>query len=496
MGFKQVIKTHIQPSIKLIELSDYDNSVDGEGAISKKDKNYADFSQVAGTQTPFVKMGGQIVNNIESLIIDESGFIPKLTLIFVDGNGEFAGNYFPKRNLIVSVFINSSNDKFKPIRSDYLITEIKTISPKNRMGGLLVGKKTTYIIKAELFVPRLYNNVSKSYKQMTSTDTLKKVCEELGLGYAQNEFATSDSMTWINFNTSPSNFIKQVLNYSFKDENSFFHGFISKELMLVMLEVNTQLIGGDSDFTFSNSTDSELTSLYQSQKNDVIKTGMNESEIVNLLTSQRQSSGKPNYIYEANLISGQGSILKNEGYKKQIHYYDHTETESNKFKKFFIVPTNSDGATEASMLIPDDEGLDEVGNKKWMNVNYGNTHPRWNAARVINSHNLNELEKIKLRVLLKGINFQVIRGMDIPVVITQSMAEKITKETGQNNEDGPNPENLPQDSEALDNQLSGWYYVKEAKYVYDKDDEHKFHTELILARREWAPNKIKFTANA
>ena len=30
----------------------------------------------------------------------------------------------------------------------------------------------------------------------------------------------------------------------------------------------------------------------------------------------------------------------------------------------------------------------------------------------------------------------------------------------------------------------------------DKDDEHKFHTELILARREWAPNKIKFTANA
>ncbi len=497
MAFSQILKTHIQPSIKLIKLDDFDNSADAKTpSITTKSGSAPDFSQTAGTLKPVIKIAGQAVNLIEYFVIDESGFIPTINLTFIDTVGEFSGNYFPKRDLLVSVFINNSSPKLKPVRSDYLITSIKSIPLSNRGSNTTLSKGTTYIVKGELFVPRLYNNVSKSYPNMTSVNAIKKVCSELGLGYAQNEFVPADKMTWININTSPSNFIREIVNHTYQDDESFFSGFITKEMIMTMVNVNEQMKNIEASLTFSSGSDPLASSLTQDNKTSTLKDALSESTFLNHLTTFKNSANKANYIYEANLISEQGGILKTEGYKKKIYYYDHFESKKSKFKDFYTAPLNTPGLSDAVMLIPDDEGLDEIGNKKWMNINYGNTHEHWNAARVFNAHNLKELEKIKLRVLLKGINFQVIRGSVIPVMMTQSMAEKIKKDTSPDGSSDVNSTSESMDKEVADTQLSGWYYVKEAKYTFDPTDPHQFITELILARREWAPSKIKFNANA
>ncbi|CAB4175548.1 hypothetical protein UFOVP1247_212 [uncultured Caudovirales phage] len=497
MAFSQVVKTHIQPSIKLVTLSDSDNSSDSKTpSNNKQSKNAQDFSQKAGVNTPYIKLGGQVITKIDYLVIDESGFIPTINLTFTDESGEFAGNYFPKRNLLVSIFINSGSDKLKPVKSDYLITSIKSIPVKNRGAIITLSKGTTYIISAELFVPRLYSNVSKSYPNMTSVDAIKAVCSDLGLGYAQNEFNVNDSMTWININTSPSNFLREISNYSYQDDTSFFTSFISKELIMTMVNVNEQLKQLESAETFMVTSDPLAVNLTQKQKDDPEKAALDESTMVNCLTNMRKNAKQANFIYEAHLISDQGSILKKEGYKKKIYYYDHLEESKTKFKSFYAAPLNTEGNNDASMLIPDDEGMDEIGNKKWMNINYGNTHEHWNAARVFNSHNLKELEKIKLKVLLKGVNFQVIRGMAIPVLLTTSMGEKIRRESNAELEVDANPDKQEINEETLDSQLTGWYYVKSATYVFDPTDHHQFSTELVLSRREWSPSKIKSTANA
>jgi hypothetical protein len=500
MAFSQVIKTHFQPKIKLIELGDFDNSAESTTpAISRQNQNTQDFGQKAGVNKPFVKLGGKSITEVEYLMIDESGFMPSLNLVFTDSAGEFSGNYFPKRNLMVSLFINSGNPKLKPVKSDYVISSIKSIPVKNRGKDLALSKGITYYIKAELFVPRLYNNVSKSYSNMTSVNAIKTICSELGLGYAQNEFTTTDTMTWINFNTSPANFLKEITNYSYQDDNSFFTGFISKELIFNLVNVNEQLRQIETALTFTGNSNPMSQNITQAQKNSPLQAELSELTVPNFLTNQRNSIDKPNYIYEANLISDHGTVLKKEGYKKKIYYYDHfdeSEDQKKKFKEFFISPINTEGKSDSSMLIPDDEGMDEIGNKKWMNINYGNTHEHWNAARVFNHHNLKELEKIKLRVLLKGVNFQVIRGMTVPVVMTISMAEKIKKETDPTGKEEIDLTEQKIDGETLDSELTGWYYVKEAKYTFDPTDPHIFYTELILSRREWLPQKIKFTANA
>jgi hypothetical protein len=143
------------------------------------------------------------------------------------------------------------------------------------------------------------------------------------------------------------------------------------------------------------------------------------------------------------------------------------------------------------ILLPENEGLSEIGTKKWIGINYGNTHEHWSAARIFNSHNLNELEKIQLRIALKGINFQVIKGMAIPLIITSRLGDQIRKEFDNSIDGAPNPEGLDILAEVPDIQLTGNYYVKGARYTYDPQDSHIFITELFLARREWQPSKNK-----
>ena len=502
MAFNQIVKTSQQPSIKLITLSDYDTSAEGqEKGLLRHRISSPDSSQSIGANRPFIKIGGQIISQIDSLVIDETGIIPKLTLIFTDVLGEFSGNDFPKRNLMASVYIAVSNEKFKPVRADYLITSIKTIPSNSVNSKLSLSNNMMYIVKGELFVPRLYNNVSKSYPELTSAAAIQKVCTELGLGYAQNEFTPSDTMTWININTSPLNFMREITNYAYRDDKSFFSGFISKELIFNFIEVNTQLLDIEPEITFPIAAEPLRSNFSQTQKDSTEKSEVNDMAMVNFLTNLRTYQGKPNHIVEANLISNQGDILKSDGYLKKIYYYDHFEPvevkdgKLNRFKEFYTAPINTDGADETTMLIPDDEGLAEVGNKKWMNINYGNTHEHWNAARVFNTHNLKELEKMQLRIVTKGINYQVIRGSSIPVLLTLILADSLRKEVDlENPREIKERENLS--DETIDTQLSGRYYVKGAKYHYDPNQSTPFSTELFLARREWRPSKITFTANA
>jgi hypothetical protein len=303
-------------------------------------------------------------------------------------------------------------------------------------------------------------------------------------------------MTWININTSPLNFMKEVTDYAYQNDKTFFTGFINKELIFNFIDVNEQLKDIESDMTFPTIADPLVPNLSQKQKDSPSLNQQNNETIVNFLTNRSKSLGKPNHIIEANLISNQGEILKSDGYLKKIFYYDHFESvEDKKLKSFYTAPLNTEGSDQLTMLTPDDEGLSEIGNKKWMNINYGNTHEHWNAARVFNTHNLKELEKIQLRVVTRGINFQVIRGSSIPVLMTVTLADALRKQAD------PSVDRIPEEKEkledeVLDNQLSGRYYVKGAKYHYDPMVYPPFSTELFLARREWAPSKITFTANA
>jgi hypothetical protein len=494
MSFNQTIKGTVLPKVPLKTLFEEDTSVDSQSDASRKAPKYMpDSGQLTGAREPYVKIGGQIVKGIDMLTIDETGFIPTVSMTFVDPLGEFAGDYFPKTNLIMNVYLKSGSEKFKPIRCDFLIKSVKSIPPKFTGKKDAIAMGTTYMVKGELYIPNIYRSISKSYAKLNSKDALKKICDELGLGFAENESKPADSMTWINTNMSNLQFIQKIVEHSYQSDDTFFMAFIDKYYYLNFIEVNEQLKVGEAQKTFITSGNALLPSFNQRSKDDAGAAAIQDDTTYNYLTTEVDYKNSINYIHTLNLVSAQGDVLKNQGYKKEIYYYDHlkkADTPRDKFINFFMAPLRSQDRDTSTFLIPEEQSLAENKIKKWMNIDYGNTHIHWNAARVINNHNLKELEKIKLKVVLNNINFQAIRGFMIPVAITIQQAEKILKSTESGDEANQKANvrtNL--NDQAIDEQLTGYYYISGAKYHYDALHPNGLYTELFLARREWRPSK-------
>jgi len=495
MSFGQIVKGTLLPKVPLKTLFEEDTSIDSTTPAAYKEPNYLpDSSQKIGSKEPYIKIGGQQVKSVETMTIDETGFIPTITLTFIDNFGEFAGDYFPKTNLIMNVYLKVGTEKLKPIRCDFMITGVKSVQPKytGEKTSMVVG--TTYIVKGELYVPNIYSNVSKSYSNVNSKDALKRICTDLGLGFAENDNAPNDKMTWINTNMSTLQFIQMIATHAYQDDDSFFMLFIDKYYYLNYIEVNRQLKTESAQETFITSADSLMNSINQKVKNSGDKAQLEEVTMVNYLTTEIEYKGKSNYIVGLNLVSEQGAILKREGYKKRIFYYDHLKSGAKpieKFKDFFMSPLKSIDRSQDQYLVPIEKSLAENEIKKWMSIDYGNTHTEWNAARLLNSHNLKELEKIKLKVTLDDINFQVIKGFTVPILISVQQAElllKVSDPTDTQKSKSPDEESALT-RQSVDGQLSGYYYVSGAKYHYDRLHRNGLYTELFLARREWAPSK-------
>jgi len=486
MAFSQLLLKSLDPKLPLVELAEVDDDPNNASlSLLKKSESKPTTAQTSGKNVPVIKINGFAVTTIESLVIDETGFVPTVTLNFIDPGGEFSGSTFPKKNLVMSTYVKVINQKFKPLRQDWMITSIRSMAADKKLSDT-ASVDVEYVIKGELFIPRLYNNTSKSYNGLTSKAALTKVAEELKIGFAENPAADpKDTMTWINFNTSPSNFIKDVASHAFQDVYSFFTTFINKEYCLCYINVNDQLVPNEADDTFINYSNLEAI-----DTNARTKADSPEGTVFNFLTTVTSSKSSPNYLTSLTLISDQGQILKSNGYKKQIYYYDHVlnAEPAERFVDFFVAPNNSGGTLKSQILLPENEGLDEVGLKKWTNIEYGNTHPQWNLSRIQNDLNLKELEKIQLRVTMNGINVQVTRGSVISVIVTQRVAQKLRKEFDQKDPGKTLDNNEKLGDESPDLQLTGKYWVRAARYFYDGASQ-KFETELLLSRREWLESK-------
>lgn len=443
-----------------------------------------------GADVPFLKINRVIVTEIDYLEIDETGLIPRIKVIFKDPTGALSGPNYPKNDPIMSVYIKTQNDKFKPVRCDFLITRIKTnLDAILNETDLATGAE--FMMHGELYLPKLYNNASKSYPASNSKDTLKEVATDSGLGYATNEFTTSDDMTWINSNYSGIDFIKHVTKHAYLDEDSFFTSFVDKYYHLNFINIAEQLNPThEVAQTYDNSVDANAHGQTK-ELEESADTDLYDVQTFIGLTNKAIYKSKPEYIINYSLMGDTGMLLKSKGFKKRIYYYDHQLDKDDRFTSFYVKPVTIKGypATSGTVpLEPVDESLKESIIKKWMNIDYGNTHREWNASVLINSHNNSELNKIKLKVETAGINFGIIRGSGIPVMIFTESIQDFRRNIKRNdvNETGTNDHELTGGNQIEDDIITGKYYVSGVKYIYDKlNTKHPFKTEFRLCKFNW-----------
>jgi len=484
MSYSDTIKGVLLPKIATKEIS-----VSDTGSVTSENIQY---KQQGDTGAPEDKQGSDaplvFVNKIsitpQYLCIDETGYLPRIKLIFKDPSGALTGPNYPKKDPILSVYIKSGNPKLKPIACDWLITNIKTsldeVLDVDDPEGL-----TIFTVTGELFIPKIYDNKSTAYPNLSSKDALEKLAGDLDLGYAINNVSTDDSMTWINTNRNSLDFIRHISMHSYLNEDSFFNSFIDKYYYLNFINVSEQMKGGhDLNLTYDNQVDSSEFSKSSAMKN-ADSTDTSEQLSAMMLTNKPSNKGKPDFIIKYSLQGSNGRVLKTKGYRKKIYYYDHTLDSDDKFTSFYMSPLRTSGDNDDLALIPENEFLKDSMIKKWMNIDYGNNHREYNAAALINNHNINELNKIKFKVETAGINFQVVRGAALPVAIYQpslaaqqreAKTEKIIEEEKKLTEGGLETDDV----------LSGRYYVMGTRYIYDElNGAFPFKTEFTLGRVEW-----------
>lgn len=484
---KQLVRALSEPTIILDDLQSMDVE-DGTAEQIGSPSSAPKYSKQYGAVIPLIQVLGKVFSDsqIKSMIIDSSGPLPNCTATFIVNDKSFYSTFFPKDGDLMTVFIRSKDDIFKPIRNDY---EISNIQINAREGG---GENSvdTMTITGALRIPG-YDAVKCFSKKGTSMGVLMKTAEELKLGFASNETDTADEQVWICPFNKTRDFIENTTLASWKDESSFYTSFIDPYYYLNFVNMEP---------LFSEKAEIDEALLIDLLSNDYGKDNeqaKQQSKIV--LTNWQENSGTPFYILRYSLVNNSASVNLTHGYKRYLSYYDAYTQEPN---SVFVDPLTTPESEKKQILLkgrPDEDFYLSQVEKKWMGAQYGedgeNCHGQYNFAKINNFQNNIHMSKMGLRVTLQTINPNLRRMQTVPVVITimrdpirKQINEPIDQDQEASNPNTDEPNRTKTALEAtetpitLDKTISGFYVISEIQYIFRKGE---FRQECLLIRREW-----------
>lgn len=394
---------------------------------------------------------------ISSFHLDSNGFLPRMVAYFFDQTNEMISGGFALDNSIISLYIDSrtkdsgQNPALRPIRMDFKIIDYGYLEES----GL-------YFVQGVPNIDDLYTQNINSYPNMSSYQVLNQLSENIKLGYSSNVSMSNDSMTWLNVGLENFEFIRDVTKKSYIDDDSFLTSYIDYYYYLNYINVETQFRENINEqkgiLTMSGEGLSEpesqiVADLFLISKNTAYETRYNNT-----------------YDYYEVLNKSTKVSLKN-GYRTELYYYDRTgnwEQKAGSFLKFNI-ETNTDGTGIVLKSFPNDTNDGGFFSKNTKSIylpplDIDNVHVNYNYADIINAYNLDEIDKVSIKVTLTDPNFNFYKYQKIKIVILDFIPGK-------------------QDSELMVNQrLSGGWLIKAINYNYSPEIGLK--QDLIMVKRE------------
>lgn len=510
------VDNDIKKRIKLDELS-LTNST-----YKKSDDNAKfELQNMAGISWPIICINDYFVQpeEIVNLEIDCTSFIPKISLELAPHTDELTSKNAPKDGDIISVFIRTTNDIITPLRCDFIITDNRITN-----GNFTTRYIPQYKMKmvGKLFIPGIDKRHRSYANAGTSKDTLKKMAKELGIGFATNDFDnTADKQLWLCPNTRLSDYINDIVEHSWKDEQSFFKSWIDIYYNLNFINVNKTLVSSDTDLDITAFTSTrDIQALYPistktSDTKAIPKMFINDSLLLNSpfyiiswepsnkssrITKYIGSTIKSNaFIHNQNIYNSKGDPYLDID---NVQMYDPKKLDSHIILRG-RTKYNPDTAAPNDMARENLDYDEMYTHSKWAGIQYtvsdadindlnstnswsGNVNKNYYRAVDHNVINKKELDKLYIKLTVNGPCLQVLRGEKVPVIIFHNnIIENAVNENNDNN--------LP-----LNNMYSGMYFVDGYKILYQPNLDNKnqaglscFKTEFILKRREW-PSPVKF----
>lgn len=411
-------------------------------------------------------------NELTSFTLDLTEFLPRVRISFVMNDGLFLSKSYPKDGDPLSVFIRSRIDEFNPIRCDFDIDTVRSYPSRDG------GEVASFIIEGTLRVPRLHAEFCRAFRDKSSYDTLLEVATDMKLGFASNETGTQDTMTWICPYDTYYKFVGDVTKSSYKDDDSFFTTFIDQYYILNFVNVNNQF---GEEFEIENAIE-----VLNAQKDFAEGQDLDKFDTKILLCNHPNLRGHGNWISTYALINNCGQVVKENGYRRYLQYYDmNLQQDPNaKYQSYFVEPLTTRG-TEDKILLRGRKAEPEIfeftNKHKYLGIQTQRptnlSHENYLHAMVNNWQNSQEIEKMILRVTLTKCNFNLYRGQRVPVLILNTGGNVRQKAT-------QDPDVSQSSNLSYDKFLTGYYYIIGMTITWD-DSNANFFQELHLSRREW-----------
>jgi hypothetical protein len=479
---KNKIRVVSEPTIILADMDTDQEMIDlTHGVGYKTDK-------LLGQKFPYIKIKDTrlLQEEIESMEIDCSNFLPILHINLIITRQSIIAQDLPKDGDIISIFIRSLNDVYKPIRNDYLITHVETNS---------LTEKTPYTfikITGVLNIKNIWIEKNKAFKG-TSLDVIKKVATELELGFATNiDAPPNDEMMWLCDWKSYKDFLIHISNYAWRNENTFYKIFIDIFYNVNFIEVEKQL-----DQT------KELDKALAIYQNNIINISdpympIDEQpnvEIDLVLTNFDITESSTIKITNYELINNSSAISYSQGYGKKIYFYDHTLKTIGEENLIKFNPLATPGTEDTKIRLRGlkDETIEKEHLKNnWYGIQYslpnGNVHQNFALAQYQNYVNNKELEKMYLDIELWAWNPAIIKMQRVPIMIMLINNLQTNRPYMNADEIKKYEQNI---TEPLGNQtitidrfLSGFYIVEGFRLYYDTS-LGRVIAKYRCTRREW-----------
>jgi len=496
-GVKYRIYNIFKPTIILDEIS---IPVSDYASTSKK------VEDIASLQYPLIKINNYFISEaeIDFMTIDCREFLPTITLQVTFLDNKFMDLEMPKDGDIISVAIRNKTDALNIIRNDYVITGL-TPSRRKSMANTV---PVTITFFGELFVPGLKSYIGAESYKGTVMETLKQVAQELQLGFNTNDENTDDKQIWISPD-SPEDFIDNITDKAWKDENSFYDSWIDIYYNLNFVNIQKQLLSAEDDVDTAASLYNVDTDWTFGPDTDQDKSALVPKVFSNYMGYRTTSF----FINEWKPINKSSSITFTYGASIHASFFEHVnalyeDPNSQKYWNLQISPDYDPDKLSNHILLRGrskydasiNQGelaranynyVDLYGRAPWMGIQYtitnsdddnskwtGNHHKNYLRSQVHQAINLAELEKLNLEISVQGTNTNIIKADKIPVVI-------IGTDPIENRMVDINAETRDKKNEFY----SGWYLVKGFTLSWSKRANDSiisnFSQTFILTRREW-----------
>lgn len=459
-------------------------------------------AQVTGLDVPYITINAySITNFLTKFHLDLSGFLPVIKFSFIALESVFISANYPKDGDLVSLYMRSPGDIYRPIRMDFNILSVhsEVTSRYSETGSDSEGRgiNLRFSIVAECRIPGLYTQRIKSFPNTSSFDVLLAAAQDINLGFASNEKSLVDNMTWICPNYSYFDFFQEVTMRAFKDDqSSFFDCWIDPYYNLNFVNLGNQ-------FSYDSDPQQKVMILpgYTNKglKVDGAIPGAGTPdpiEITLVLTNFFGSGLLPFFINGYTLTSRAGNNTNLMGYITEISFYDENlvkEDPAEKYIRYDIESFTTENLGQGAVLQKGrarDKEYQQERRREWLGIlntqtseNGGGVHTNFLHAKYQNLININDCTKLTLEVELNNYFPGIYRGMVIPVAIY--IFDEGTRR--QNTGSAPNREPNTTIEPTKDIFLSGNYVVMGMDVSWDYA-KAGMRQHLTLAKRTWYLN--------